>query len=182
MRWTRRAPAALLVLACWLLAGTIGLTHPSGVSRLEPTPSEVTFTPLAPGSSGGLNGTRATASVPGALLSTTTSLWRLDNANGTGSYVAKLEVVSTSGLSNLVGLTVGIDNGTATPQVTVSLGALTQSGGAWVTLPPGSSSTVYLTQSVSLLGPDSVLQLDLTLADDTTAGASLTLRANVTIT
>lgn len=181
----RRAPVAavlVLLLACWLLAGSIGLSHAEGASRLEPTSSEVTFVALAPGATAGLNGTRATASVAGTLLATTTSLWRLDNVNATGTYVAKIDVASSSGVSNLVGLTIGIDNGTATPQVTASLGALTQTGGAYVTLPPGSGSTVYLTQSVSLLGPDSVLQLTLTLADDATERATTTMRANVTIT
>lgn len=80
---------------------------------------EVALGPLAAGSTAGTNSTNGTVSVLGSLLSLTTNAWTLENTNGTGTYVVRLAVRSTSSIANLALLKIGVDNGTTTDQIVI---------------------------------------------------------------
>lgn len=174
--------AAASALAAWLLVGSITLTHAGGAGEVLPQPVETPFGRLASGTTVGLNMTNASGSVMGSLVGTTTNVWYLNNTNATSSYLARIDLTSSTGVSNLVNLVVGIDNGTKTAQVTGALGSLTQTGGSYVTLPPGSTNRIYVTQSVSLVGPDAVLELNVTIADDAAESATTIMRARLMVT
>lgn len=177
---SRRACLAVAVAACLLLMGNINVTHVSGV-RFDPTPSEVRYGALAPGSEAGANATNATASVTGTLLSTTTDVLYLNNTNATGIAYARLAAVSTANLTNLVDLQIGIDNGTRTDQITGSLGALTVSNGTLVRLAPGSTNRIYVTQSVTTLGVQTSVPFLAIIADDPAEKAKVTLKGRIRV-
>lgn len=174
---------ALAVALCVALIGSIVLTYPEGASTSAPRTVEVTMAPLASGSSGGLNGTDGSASVAGSLLSLRTDVLWLNNTNATGAWYAKLISTGTTGLSNAAALAIGIDNGTSsTSQVTASAGALTKTDGTYVRLEPGSANKIYVTQAVTLLGPDTTVTLEVRAADSTAEEAYVSTTATLTVT
>lgn len=174
---------ALAVLVAWALMGSITLTYASGTTSAATQLVEVRLGALAAGSAASSDHAEGTASVAGVLVSARTNLLYLNNTNATGAWYVKIAQVSTSGISNVVSLAVGIDNGTAsTPQVTGALGALTQTEGSYVRLEPASTNRIYVTQAVSLVGPDTALALDIYAADTAAADAYVITNANLTIT
>lgn len=174
----------LPLAAAALLVGAITLTYPAGTQSATALEVEVRFGPLVAGSSAGQNASDASASVAGSLLSLRTNMLYLNNTNATGAWYVKIASASTSGLANVVSVTVGIDNGTAdTAQVVGALGALTQTEGAYTRLEPASANRIYLTQAVSsLLAPDTVLALDVHASDSATGDAYVITNANLTLT
>jgi hypothetical protein len=107
----------------------------------------------------------------------------LNNENATGAHYARLILASSSGIGNLGTLEVGINNGTGLiAQVAGTLGGLTSTTGPLVRLEPGSTNTIYVTQSVSVLGLTSGVTLDVRVADDPDERAYVTTRATITIT
>lgn len=173
------APALALALA---LVGSITLVHGDATGSLVGRAVETPLGKLASGSTVGANATNGSASVTGTLLSATTDVWWLNNTNASGVYHAKLDVVSTSGVSNLALLRIGIDNGTRTDQVVATAGALTQAGGSYVQLPASSSNRIYATQAVVSLGSPSQVVLRITLSDDVEESASVEMRAALGLT
>lgn len=174
--------AAPVLLAALLLTGSITLAHgPSGGS-VTPRAAEVTFGALAPGSSAGPNSTNGSASVAGALLSTTTHVLYLNNTNATGAWFARLEVVDSSGLAGLSTLQVGIRNGTASvEQVASSLGTLTKRTGPLVRLEPGSANRIYVTQAVAGLATPATVWLDVVAADGADEAATVVTKARIAV-
>lgn len=180
MKVLARVAAFALAL---LVSGSVTLTYPSATPSSDVRQVETPLAPLAGGSSVTGSGTEATASVGGSLISLKTNVLYLNNTNATGVSYAKINAVSSSGVSNLVSLTVGINNGTAdTAQVTGALGAITQSGGDYVRLEPASTNRIFLTQAVTLVGPDASLVLDIVTSDTTDDSAYMITNANLTIT
>lgn len=170
-------------LAAAALVGAISYATTDATPTHEPEPVEIGFAPLAAGSSAGGNATNATASTGGSLGGLTTNLLYLNNTNATGLYHAKLVSYASSGVSNIVALEIGIDNGTKTPQVTGSLGALTQTAGPYVRLEPASVNRIYVTQTVSIPGSTTTaFDLEVYVADETNESAYYTMRARVSIT
>lgn len=164
-----------------LFVGSITMTHDAGAPMLSAEAPLVVFGALAAGSSGGLNGSAATVSVATTLLATTTNALWINNTD-TSTWYARLNATSYSGLTSITSLTIGIDNGTKTAQVTGALGSLSQTGGAYVALPAGSSNKLYVTQVASLLGTTSSVQLDLYASDATDDVAYVVTHATLTLT
>lgn len=165
------------------LIGSIALTHSPGTTSASMSAVEVGLGALASGSTGGANRTEGVASLVGSLVSLRTDVLYLNNTNTTGIWYARLASAGTTGISNIVSVTVGIDNGTASSaQVTGALGALTQTTGTAVRLEPASANVVYVTQAVSVLGPDTAIALEIVVSDATDEEATFTTNANVTIT
>lgn len=174
-----RAPLAL----AFLLVGSIALAAQSTAPAVAPEEVEVRMAPLAAGSSAGQNFSDASASVAGVLISARTNVLWLNNTNATGAWYVRLEAVGATGITNLASVTVGVDNGTASvAQVTGTLGALTQTTGAYVRLEPASANRIYLTQAVSLLGQGATIPLKVYAADDATGAAYVATDARLTIT
>jgi len=174
---------AAALLAALLLVGSLQLTHDASTPALQPATAQARFAPLAAGSTAGANATNASATVAGAVLvaSTQDLLW-LNNTNATGAYWVRLVSTSATGLAGATTLRLGVDNGTATDQVVVSNGLLTQSSGAYVRLPPASANRVYATTLVAALYGTGVLALDVYVADDPAESAFYVMRAVVTVT
>lgn len=171
------------LLASFALIGSITLAYPAATPASDVREVEVRMGALASVSSVTGNSTEGAASVSGSLLSLRTDMLYLNNTNATGIWYAKISAVQSSGVSNLVSLTIGIDNGTAsTAQVTGALGALTQTAGTYVRLEPASANLIYLTQIVSIVGPDTALALDVVASGDTDDSAYVITNANLTIT
>ncbi len=162
-------------------AGLLTLLHSESTGSLEPAVVEVPFGSLAPGTDLGLNQTNATVSIAGSILQTTTNILYLNNTNSTGIHFARLEVIDTTNLANLDLLEIGIDNGTATDQITILLGAITDSDGTYVRLEPGSSNTIYVTQALAALATSSV-SFHVYSSDDEAESAFVKTRAQVTLT
>lgn len=172
-----------IALAVGLLTvGSITLDYAPGSSATDTFEAEVRLGALATGSSGGMNGTEGSASVVGSLVSVTTDVLYLNNTNSTGAWTVRLASVSTSGLGSVLALEIGIDNGTRTPQVTGSLGALTQTTGSHVRLEPGSANRIYVTHTVSTLVGSSAVAMRLYAADDASESAYVVTTMNLTLT
>lgn len=168
-----RTLACLLVAA--LLVGALYVRSASSGPTIAPSEVEVRLAALAAGSTGGLNHTEGRANVTGALLQTRTDMLFLNSTNATAAWFVRLEVASVSGVSNLVLLDIGIDNGTHNAsQILASAGALTQSTGAHVRIEPASANRIYLTQTVAVLGLVSVFEARLVASDETSEAASVT--------
>lgn len=178
-----RANQFLVLAAALVLVGSIQATYETRISNVEPSEVETPMGSLAPGSSGGLNGTDGTASVVGTLLATRTDVLYLNNTNATGAWYARLTSTSSTGIANLVSLELGIDNGTASvAQVIGSLGTLTQKTGAYVRLEPASANKIYIARTVTLLAVTSTVTLDVRVADDAAESAYLITNAVVSVT
>lgn len=173
----------LALAALFVTTGSIRLTHTSSLTH-APVTVEVPFGRLAPGSSVGVNATNASASVAASSVATTTDLLYLNNTNATAPAFAKLVLTGSSGLANVVSLSIGIHNGTSgVGQVTGSFGSITQSGGSYVRLEPASVNRIYVTDAVTLLGySGSTFQLDVYAADATNESAYVKTRALVSLT
>src|SRR5688572_3222622 len=103
--------------AALVLVGSITVTFPAGEQSASAQVVEVRMGALASGSTVTGNFTEGTASVAGVLITPlTTNMLYLNNTDATNAWYAKIAAVSTSGLANVVSLTVGLDNGTQTPQ------------------------------------------------------------------
>lgn len=171
------------LLAALLLVGSLQLTHDASTPSLSPTPVEVPFGAQASGATVGANATNASASIVGAVvLASTQDLFWLNNTNATGAYWVRLVATSTSDLGTVTTLALGVDNGTATDQVVVANGALTQPSGAYVRLPPSSSNRVYATTLVPLVFGTGALAFDAYVADDEAESAYYVMRGSVTVT
>ena len=162
--------------------GSIRLTTSGLPATTLPEPVEVAFAPRAAGATVGANATNASATVAGSLVGTTAQALWLNNTNASGAYHARIVLWSASGLADVTSLAVGIDNGTATPQVTGTLGGLTQAGGALVRLEPGSANSVYVSQTVGLTQGTTVLDMEVYVADDAAESAYYVMRMRLTIT
>lgn len=174
----RRALVVLVALAA------IGAVYPytsDSTTSNDVTASEVVFGRLAGGSSVGDASTNATASLVGTLLATTSDVLYLNNTNVTGAYYARIETYDATGLANLAAATVGLDNGTQTPQSVVALGAIVQSTGASVRLEPGSVNRIYLTRTVLLVGGATTLSMDVYVSDAENESSYTKLRAALSI-
>lgn len=176
-----RAVPVLAFAAALALGGSIALAHTASSGAFDVEEVETRFAPLALGSTAGTNATNASASVTGVLLAASANALWLNNTNTTGAWYVRLTAAATSGLPNLVTLVVGIDNGTLTPQVTVSLGSLTQSSGALVRLAPGASSKIYVTNAVSVTGVASSVTLDVDVFDSAAETAYMRMRARIDV-
>lgn len=175
-----RLLGALVVIL--LLTGSITLSHASTLT-LRPATVEAPLGRLASGSSAGANATNGSASVTGALVSTTTDLLYLNNTNASAAVFAKLVLTSSSGVGGLTLLSVGIKNGTTSAaQVAATAGSLTQTSGSYLRLEPSSANRIYVTQSVGALYTGSALDMDLYVADDTSESAFVRTKVRVTIT
>jgi hypothetical protein len=109
-------------------------------------------------------------------------LW-LNNTNASGPWLVKLILVSSSGVTNLASLAVGIDNGTAsTDQVVGLVGAITQDTGAYVRLDANTAGKIYLTQAVSVLAQTSSLAIEIQATDSSDEPAYITTYANLSVT
>lgn len=159
-------PTVAVLLAAAMLVGVLQSLPLTGEMRVDPEATEVPFGALAPGSSAGTNATNATASLAGTTLLTTTELLYLNNTNATGVWYAKIVLTSSSGISNLLNMRVGIDNGTATDQVIALLGSLTQTSGVYVQLPAASTNTIYVTTLVTNPALTSTLDMDVQVTSD----------------
>lgn len=176
-----KASAALLT--AFALVGSITLTHAPGTTSASLSLVEVALGALASGSTGGANGTEGVASLEGSLVLLRKDVLYLNNTNATGVWYVRLASAGTSGISNIVSLEIGVDNGTSTSaQVTGALGALTQTTGTSVRLEPASANVIYVAQAVSGLGPDTAIALEVIASDTSDEEATLTTNANVTIT
>lgn len=182
MRAARGAAAAALALAVSIATVgsiTVLTAGPGATTIIEAV--EVPLAPLASGSTVGLNATNGSVSLANSLLLVSANAFYLNNTNATGAYYAKLALLSSSGVGNVVALSIGIDNGTQTDQITGSLGALTQSSGPYVRLEPGSTNMIYVSQDVvSLLGT-TTLQFEVRLSDDEAESAFYTMRATASL-
>lgn len=174
---------AAALLAGALLVGSLTLVYQQPAADVAPEEGEVLMRPAAAGATVGANSTNASASVAGSLLSATTSVLYLNNTNASGAWHARLALHSSSGVTNLALLSVGIDNGTAqVDQVTASLGSLTQSSGPYVRLEPGSTNLIFVTQQVSLVGPDATLGFDVYVSDSPSDAAYYVMKLALTVT
>ena len=165
-----------------LLVGSITFTYQSAAPTLDVRAVEVPFGTRAAGASVGANATQGSVSVAGGVLATTTNLLYLNNTNASAAWFAKLTLSSSTGVSNVVALTIGIDNGTSTPQITATLGSLSQTAGPYVRLPPASTNRVYVTQSVTAPGAASSFTFTVTAADDAAESAYVNTTATLSIT
>ena len=171
------------LLAALLLVGSLQLTHDASTPTLSPSPAEVPFGAAAAGSTVGANATNASATIAGAVvLAATQDLLWLNNTNATGAYWVRLASTSASGLGLGTHVTLGVHNGTATDQVVLLDGVLTQSGGPYVRLPPASANRVYATTLVPLAFGTGVLTFDAYVADDPEESAYHVMRGSVTVT
>lgn len=173
--------ALALLLASGLLVGSITMSHDEASATLSAAEPVVKMGALASGSAGGLNGSLGSASVSGALLATTTNVLYLNNT-GSSTWYARLNVTSSSGVAGLSSITLGIDNGTRVAQAAGTLGSLTQTGGSYVALAPGSANKLYVTQAVSLLGNTASFSLDVYASDATDDSAYVVTHATIGIT
>lgn len=173
---------ALIAWLAFALIGSISVDHPGASTSIDVVGVETPFGTSAPGSSVGSNATNASASVAGTLVAATTTLWYLNNTNATGAYYARLTEYSATGVPNLVSFTLGINNGTSTPEVTGALGALTQTSGPYVRLEPASTNTIYVTQAVTALSSGARVDVVVDLSDDAQESATLRTFATVTLT
>lgn len=164
------------------LVGSIQVVTTATPATIEPTPAEALFGAYAPGSTVGANATNGSASVASALITATTQMLYLNNTNATGIYYAKLILTSSSGLDGITSMTVGINNGTSTPQITAALSAITDPSGDYVRLEPSSTNTIYLTQLATITQTTTNLDIEVYLADDLAESAYYTMRARLTIT
>lgn len=173
----------VVLVVAWALMGSIALTFDAGTTSATGEYVEVRMGALASGSTVTSDYAEGTATAIGVLSSTRTDLLYLNNTNATGVWHVKLAQVSATGVSNIVTLTIGVDNGTSTsPQIVGSLGSITQTEGSYVRLEPASANRIYVTRSVSLLGPDIAIVLNVYAADTSAANAYVITNANVTIT
>lgn len=174
---------APVLLAALVLVGSLQLTHGDSTPALQPRASEVAFGPLAAGSTAGANATNASAAIAGAVgLETTQNLLYLNNTNASGAYHVRIVTTQATGLTGATTLNVGIHNGTATDQVTVTNGILTQSAGPYVRLAPGSTNRIYAETLVGILYGTGFVALDVYVADDPSESAYYVMRANLTVT
>lgn len=177
------APLLAILLATSLLTGNITLVTTSATAEVAPTTGEVTFGALVAGSTVGANATNASASVNGALTSTTTHLWYFNNTNASTPYHVKLVLLNTPGVTSITSLTIGIDNGTSNvAQVTTSLGSLTKTDGNYVRIDPGATVRIYATHLVGLTFSSAQFQLEAYVADDTSESAVAKMRATFDLT
>ena len=172
------------LLAALLLVGSLQLTHGDSTPSLSPSQAEAAFGALASGSTVGANATNASVSIAGAVaLAATQNVLYLNNTNATGAYYVKLVSTTTTGLAGATTINLGIDNGTAsTDQVRVAAGLLTQSGGDYVRLAPGSTNRLYATTLVSVVFGTGFIAFDAYVADDPEESAYYVMRANLTVT
>lgn len=163
-------------------SGTLTLLHTESTGTFEPIEVEVPFAPHGEGGTMGANNTNASVSIAGTLLQTTTDILYINNTNTTGAHWARLEVADTTNLANLDLLKLGIDNGTTTTdQIIIEVGSLTDADGTYVKLEPGSTNTIYVTQSLSSLTTSGVT-FWVYSADDTQESAFVKTRAQLTLT
>lgn len=174
------------ILAAWLaahLTGSITVTTQEATATTLVEEGEVRFGALASGSSVGTNETNASASVNGALISTTTNLWYFNNTNASAAYYAKIVLLNNPSFTDVSALTIGIDNGSAsTAQITASLGSLTGSSGAYVRLEPASTVRIYATHMVGLTFGSTTLNMEVYVADSASEEAYYTVRASFSLT
>lgn len=163
--------------------GSIQLTHASTLT-LAPQTVEAPFGKLAVGSTVGANATNGSASTAGSVLGATTFMLYLNNTHATLPAYVKLVLTSSSGLTGLTSLSVGVHNGTAsTSHIVGSLGSISQSSGSYTRLEPASTNRLYVTQTVDgVLHGSTALSLDVYVADDEAESAYAKTRATFTIT
>lgn len=178
----RLALLAAMVVLVPLASGSVVLVHDASSGSFLPVEVEVPFGATPATTSVGTNATNATASVTGTLTQTTTDVFYLNNTNSSGAHYAKLELVSTSDLALLDLVRLGIDNGTTTDQIKIDTGAITSSEGSYVKLEPGSTNTIYVTQSLGSLTSSPELVFWTYSADDASESAYVKTRATVTLT
>lgn len=175
----------LLGLALALIpsaSGALTLLHTESTGGFEPIEVEVPFAPHGAGSTMGANDTNASVSISGTLLETTTDILYINNTNTSGSHWARLEIVEAPSLLNIDFLKLGIDNGTTTTdQIIIQTGTLTDTDGTYVKLEPGSTNTIYVTQSLSSLTTISTT-FWMYSADDPEESAFVKTRAELTLT
>jgi hypothetical protein len=176
----RRAPALALALA---LVGSITLTHASAPSISVRT-VEVPFGKIVAGSSVGANATNGSVSIAGRIVLGTDNVLYVNNTHSTDALYVKLSEWSVTGLGGVTTINVGIDNGTSTDQVKISLGSVTQASGAYVRLAPSSTNRIYVQSLVVALShtTPTVISLDAYVADDLAESAYYTMRAAITVT
>ncbi len=174
----------LLGLALALIpsaSGALTLLHTESSGNFRPVEVEVPFGQHVAGSTLGANQTNASVSIAGSLLETTTDILYINNTNATGAHHARLEVIDTTNLANLDLLKLGIDNGTTTDQIVIETGTVLDSDGTYVKLEPGSTNTIYVTQSLSALTTTSIA-FYVYSADDPQESAFVKTRAELTLT
>ena len=176
----KRAPALALALA---LVGSITLTHASAPSMTIRT-VDVPMGKLASGSSVGSNSTNGSVTIAGRLVLGTDNVLYLNNTHATDSLLVKLVETSVTGLGGVTTINVGIDNGTLTDQIKISLGSLSQTSGAYVTLGPSSTNRIYVTSQVVALThtTPTAISFDAYVSDDAAESAYYTMRGTTTVT
>jgi hypothetical protein len=162
--------------------GGLSVTYASATESSIVRTVEVPLAALVAGSTGGLNGTRGAASVANQLVLTTTDMLYLNNTNATGAWFAKLVLTSSSGLTGITSLTIGINNGTSTAQIVGSLGSMTQTSGPYVKLETSSTNKIYLTQTTTALQSTSTFAFDVYAADSATEAGLVLTSGTITIT
>lgn len=169
-------------MASLFVTGSITLTRDPSQGALQPRRVEVGMGPLVSGVTVDADGANASVSMVGSkTLRTVNVLW-LNNTNASGAWFVRLQSNGTTGLANLVALTIGIDNGTKTNQVSVSTGLLTLSTGPLVRLPAASANRIYVTLDVSATGLASEVRFDVIAADDATEAATVVTKGRVAVT
>lgn len=177
----------------WLLAGLVLLAVPAqgGIVLLHtessggftPVEVEAPFGQLVPGSTLGANATNASVSIAGSTLTKTTNLLYINNTNATGAHYARLALVGSSDLGALDVVRLGIDNGsTSVDQIIYNLGSITDADGTYVRLEPGSTNTIYVTQSLGSLLSSPSMTFWVYSADDPQESAYVKTRGTMTLT
>ncbi len=163
-------------------SGALTLLHTESTGTFEPVGVEVPFGQHVAGSTLGVDNTNASVSISGSLLETTTEILYINNTNASGAHWARLEVVGTTNLANLQLLEIGIDNQTTTTdQIIIDTGTLLDGDGTYVKLEPGSTNTIYVTQSLGSLTTSGVT-FWVYSADDPQESAFVKTRAQLTLT
>lgn len=172
------------ILLALALVGSITLSHGPSTPTMTISPVEVALGPLLAGSSVGANATNGSVTFAGATsLLTTTDLLYLNNTNASRTYYVKLMEYSSTGLALATTINIGVNNGTAnTDQVLVSLGAVTQSSGPYVPLPPGTTGKIYASTLVSVVYGTGMIGFEVLVADDASETAYYSMRSVVTVT
>lgn len=174
---------ATLGLGLKVVVGAITMRHANAAPLLSASAPIVAMGPLAPGSTGGVNGSAGQANLSAfvsSVTSTTTHVLYLNNT-GASTWYARLALASSTGSSGIVVLSIGINNGSYQPQVTGSLGSITSTGGAYVALAAGSTNRISITQAVTV-GSTPTFTLDVYASDATDDTAYVTTGAVIRLT
>lgn len=178
----RRTLLALLLVMLIPTAGAgILVTYQPSTGTFDPVEVDVPWGQLQDGTTIGANNSTANVPVDGTLTLSSSDILYANNTNPDTSLHIRLSLVDATGLNLVSLLKIGIDNGTQTDQITIETGIITQQTGPLVHIQPGSTNTIYLDQSLDILGSTVEVTFEMVIADDTDETAYATTTATLTL-